>query len=912
MATNFKLWLDTAAPTLALFDIAQSPSGNTTNLTAQLTVNDLTKDVGQLYMKVWADTVADATSTSSTIPTSWSAYSNTVSVSGITQESNVSKTYYVHAMLMDSVGNISEVINKFEDVYVVYHYCTKAPTITIDSSTPTKVVGSTSATIKFKVTPYDKYGILNESRYSYKIENTTSGKSYSQSIKSVTQGTTTTESYTIPNNSTFFSVGNNTIKITVTDSAGNVATKTCTILYDTQETTGTLYFGTSGTDGTIKSVYNGSDGSDLYLWLLSSSTDIVSVTYTVTNTTTNLQLAHNVTISGLTNSGGDKYFLDSIILEKDVSDGSYTISGTYKDTAGVTGNLTSSTTFVDTTPPSLSTSGDGAWWVNGHVYHPDTLKEITLNCTDPSPSYGMSELKLNQNVFVKTIGGTDVSSDYYMSDPVLGCNANFTEATANETRYVYVYDNAGNYSSVQLMSPIWDDTPPTIACTLTSSHVTVNNKEHLASTTTPVKSLTVTDSGSGVGYVQITWSQSGSEPTSWTTITGTSGDYTTAVNSKWSSTNADGTWYLWVKAVDNVSNSIIQNKLTFVYDKTAPTGSISWNKTYTVTQQNTVTISATDTPVNAGIKMKVTSSAISDGDTDWVNYTTSRTVTFKDTELSGTKTISVQFKDAVGNVSTTYSSTIEYASNVSPVVTIMDSTGTTAQGTHTKVLPFSVRIGMSNDNITVCKRFQLYGDFSTTSESTASTASGAWTTFKADSGKNYMTVSGLYFSKNDGVKTVSLVMENTDNLTYPVVTDTITLDRTPPQITVTNLSHNIISLQNVDREGDTHSPKCKANTVTFDFTPNEKLAAYKVCVINPTNYADTAATSAAAVAIGTSNGSVNMTGGTVAKDTKVTCTIKGADLRAHSIVNNKDGAYIVGVFGQDVAGVWSLMGTIAT
>ena len=55
-----------------------------------------------------------------------------------------------------------------------------------------------------------------------------------------------------------------------------------------------------------------------------------------------------------------------------------------------------------------------------------------------------------------------------------------------------------------------------------------------------------------------------------------------------------------------------------------------------------------------------------------------------------------------------------------------------------------------------------------------------------------------------------------------------------------------------------------------------------------------------------------MTGGTVEASTTVTCTIKGADLQAHSIVNNKDGAYIVGVFGQDVAGVWSLMGTIAT
>ena len=55
-----------------------------------------------------------------------------------------------------------------------------------------------------------------------------------------------------------------------------------------------------------------------------------------------------------------------------------------------------------------------------------------------------------------------------------------------------------------------------------------------------------------------------------------------------------------------------------------------------------------------------------------------------------------------------------------------------------------------------------------------------------------------------------------------------------------------------------------------------------------------------------------MSGDYVAADTQVVCTLKGADLQAHSVVNNKDGAYIVGVFGQDIAGVWSLLGTIAT
>ena len=901
MATNFKLWLDTAAPAMGSMSLNKNV-GNSTSLTLTQSITDLTKGVGSIYMKVWADTEQSPSTTSSNIPTSWSTYSDTVSVSGIVSESGVSKQYYVHAMYMDSVGNVSDIFTESTG----YRYCTKKPTITVDSSTSTKVVASGTTTVKYTATSFDTFSTVTTQVY-----NTTTSKYLLTSSSKSTGVITVTKTF----ETGLYKPGNNVIRITVTDKAGNTTTKDITILYDSQETTGTLFFGASASDTTIKSCYN-SSYSAFYLYLKTSATDIVSIKLTVAGGSYTYSSTYQ--FSNLTSKGSNNYYITSLnISDQSIPNGQYTISGTYTDNAGVTGNLTSSTVFLDTVAPSLTdvTGNSNTWYTSGSKHYPSP-HSITFKVSDPSPSYGMDNLTLGSNFIVKN-GDTSVSDKYSLSKNsssgvyTLQCNDVFTSTSLSRT--ITISDKAGNTTTaLTLKSPTWDATGPTISATISDSVVTLNTKEHLASTTTPVKSLTVSDTGAGISSVAITWTQSSSQPTSWTSITGTSGNYTTSVNSKWASTNADGTWYLWVKAIDNVGNTTIQNKLIFVYDKTAPTGSISWGKTYTTTRQNTVTISATDTPTNAGVKMKVTSASITDGDTGWVAYTTSRTITFKPTELSGNKTVSVQFKDAVGNVSTTYSATIEYESDVSPTVVIMNNSGSTAQGSYTKVLPFSVRIGMSNDDISVCKRFQLYGDFSKTNESTATTASGTWTTFTADSGKNYMTVSGLYFSKNDGVKTVSLLMENTAGVSYAIVSDTITLDRTPPQITVSNLSHNIISVQNVDREGDTHSPKCKANTVTFDFVPNERLSAYKVCVINPTNYADTEASSTSAIAIGTSNGSLNMTGGTVEASTTVTCTIKGADLQAHSIVNNKDGAYIVGVFGQDVAGVWSLMGTIAT
>lgn len=907
MATNFKLWLDTAAPAMVSMSLNKHV-GNSTSLTLTHSISDLTKDVGQIYMKVWADTVQSPTTASSNIPTSWSNFTGSVSVAGITNENDVSKQYYVHAMYMDSVGNISDIFTESTG----YRYCTKKPTITVGDYS-TKVVGDGATSIKYTVEVFDETTTMTTG-----VKNTTTNKDILISGTKPVGLVTVTK----PFEEGLYTPGTNTITITVKDSAGNTTTKTITILYDSQETTGTLFFGTSASDSTARSVYNETHTS-MFLYLDTSSTDIVSFAYTLTNVTTAKQVATGtITMASLTASGTKYYFKTQAIHGLD--NGEFKLTATYTDDAGTTGEFTPGTVFLDNVKPTITITGGNtdAWYVKGNVYYP-TPHVVTFTVADAAPSHGLpATLALGSTAFVRSgTADTDVSANYTLSKTAentysLTCNETFKEDDLANIRKICVKDTAGNISEyTDLKMPTWDATAPVITAALSDDAVTVGANSHLKSTTKPVKSLRVSDGGAGVKTVSATWTQATTTPTSWTEVTSTSNDYNTSVNARWSDKNLIGTWYLWIKAVDHVGNEKVEKKLTFVYDTVAPTGSIAWAAgSSTNLAQNNVTISATDTPVNSGIKMKVTSPSITNSDTDWVPYTTTKTVTFKPTELSSEKTISVQFMDAVGNVSAVYSATINYISNVAPKIMIMDAAGTFEQGDYTKLLPFAVRIGASDDNVSIYSKFQLYGDFSTTEDSTASTPSGTWVTFEPDVGKNYMTVTGLYFSKNDGIKTVSLLVENTAGADYAVVSDTITLDRTPPTITVTNLSHNIISLKNEDRLDDEHTPNCKCNTVTFEFTANEQLQDYKVCVINPTGYADTAASSEAAVAIGTANGSVNMTaaGKPVAADEVIKCTLKGADLKAHPVVNDKDGAYIVGVYGQDIAGVWSLIGSFAT
>lgn len=882
MATNFKLWLDTAAPTQLSMTIPGY--GNENQIAVMQSISDTPVGTGQtLYMKLWASTSKTA-SASEAAAISWETYSST-KVIEIPLESNVVKTYYVHAMYMDSVRNVSQIYTD-DDGYL---YVTKLPEIS-NKVFPTKVTADENLTFSFNATQYS----------------TGFAEIKVTGPKGTIKTTTTSPVSFTGLGKTYLNEGNNILTISVKDSAGNTKTETVTVLYDTQETTGTFYFGKSASDATAISYSNASEGN-VYLYVNTTSTDFASITYKVMCGTTTI-VAQATKSSGLTPSSGHIYIGAFPTTGK--IDGTWVVSGTYLDTAGVSGGLTNGQVIRDTIAPTISNwTEDDPWYINGNLNtcYP-TPHQMTFKLSDAT-----SGISNPLNWDVKWVDDS-VKSNFTMSGPDASGKYTLTQNDGFNTGvlyYLYIYDVAGNEAEQRLEEPTMDEASPTVNVALSDSAIDVSGKgKCLASTTTPIKTFNATDSGSGLKSVQIKWSQSSSTPSSWDTVTGTSGNYVTAVNEKWSNTNANGIWYLHYKAVDNVNN-VTTNKISFLYDTVAPTGSITGPST-SVSRQITLSLSANDGAGSGVTKMKVTSSAISDGDTSWVNFTTSRTVTIKDTETAGSKVIKVQYMDAVGNISTEYSYTVNYDSSRMPTIQIL-TTGNVDAGNYTKVLPFHARIGDSSGDVSIYAEYKIYGDFSTSTESTAVTPEPeTWTTFTADSGQQYRTINNLYFSKNDGVKSVKVKVKNADGFIYTEVVDVITLDRTPPTITLTNASSNIISNIHETRQGTTLTGDAAyANIVTFQFSCDEVLQAYKVCVVD-TSATDSQTASEAAEAIGTANGSVNMTGANVAKDATVYCTLVGADLMAHSLVDSTDGAYIVGVYGKDLAGLWSLIGTIAT
>lgn len=161
----------------------------------------------------------------------------------------------------------------------------------------------------------------------------------------------------------------------------------------------------------------------------------------------------------------------------------------------------------------------------------------------------------------------------------------------------------------------------------------------------------------------------------------------------------------------------------------------------------------------------------------------------------------------------------------------------------------------------------------------ATEAAASWETFA--SSKSVALTSG------DGSKTVYIKVRDSVYNESSASSATITLSTAIPTITITGPDVSVISEQS------------GKNVATFSFQSSMALKAWKVKLVPANNSTEDAGTQ-----IGTTNGSTNMTGTTLAANTSKQCTINGSDLSVAA--GGADGTYIIKVFGQASANnLWS-------
>lgn len=188
----------------------------------------------------------------------------------------------------------------------------------------------------------------------------------------------------------------------------------------------------------------------------------------------------------------------------------------------------------------------------------------------------------------------------------------------------------------------------------------------------------------------------------------------------------------------------------------------------------------------------------------------------------------------------------------------------------------------TTDSDTAGYRLKLWGDVDSSFDSNIQSTEATSSYFA------YTTNKQIKLSSGEGNKVIyALLMDDLYNATTQI-SDNITLDTSIPTVTTSSPDVTKISKQN------------GKDTVTFSFqSPDTSFIEYKVCVVP-----SSASTENVGTVIGTSFGSINMSGtGSFAMNTPISCTIKGKDLE---LASSGDGNKIIKVFIKDAANQWSI------
>lgn len=805
---------------------------------------------GASFMKVWVNQTAAGSASDAEVPSSWEPYANSKTVTFSNQGTN-----YVHTLFMDEVGNISAVVDSSATVFD-----SVAPVISVvsindsadytnDANVTVRVsVSDATSGVDYVVLSGDITETGNAAKFTFNATDRTNG------YKDCAVTLASTD-------------GSKTVSAVATDIAGNSSISVSdTITLDTTPASAVLTLRKADDSANLPAYVN---ATGFAAAISTEDTDIVS--YKLWGDVVDATSEPAGWTSASFTDG--RMLVDNLLFTS--GEGTKTVNVKIRDIGGNVTTLTSQSVVLDITPPTVTLSADVAV-ISAQTGYNTVIFTYGASDTNALTNY---QLKLDDSV-VKSGAFTDGATEAVTEAELVAISA----GEGSKSLTLYVTDVAGNVGSSSAVAVTVDLTAPT-------GSVTAN--DYYTST-----SFNLTIAGSDTGGAAMSkmkvWLDLG-EPSTWE-------DY--AAGSYALTGVAEGQHTAHVKFMDSVGNaSSAFDSSSFIVDTTAPTGSLSC-ASYTNTRSITVTVSASDDKsgiVTSGVtQMKVWENGTSEP--EWETFAGTKSLTL--TSGDGSKTINAKFKDAAGNANSAIAATCSIVLDTDePDVTLVltKDDGSTVLPANVNVRDFEARIGFTNETQdSPIVAYQLTGDFTD--------SSSEWVEFEADSGKSYMTISGLEFTTGDGNKTVTaLLKDEAGNVSATGASVTVAYDSAPPVIDVNAPDYNIVSKEHtlrLDNSGSAISGKYN-DTCIFTWSANEALQAFKVCVN------EVGQTAAEAVAIGTTNGSQNMSGGSVAANTDITSVIMGADFAATEAVNDVDGAYEIIVYGRDLAGTWSAIHSLS-
>lgn len=372
----------------------------------------------------------------------------------------------------------------------------------------------------------------------------------------------------------------------------------------------------------------------------------------------------------------------------------------------------------------------------------------------------------------------------------------------------------------------------------------------------------------------------------------------------WSGATESAENYVHIKYTDAVGNISYVHSPAFGYDTVAPEKPVVTVPEVTNTPSINVTVSFSD--ATSGVaQMKVwgdIEGAATENDAQWVTAATSYAVTL--TAGDGMKKVYAKVIDVAGNESAVSEYDEVELDQTVPAATLALrlADDSAALPSFTSVAKIAAHVSGGDDaGEGTAVQYLLYGDFSYGAQSAqgVTEAAAVWTDLVYADGQAYMVVSDMYLTEGEGNKNVYLkVKDNAGNISESIAVQSTYYDPSAPEVVVSGVDYNRISKMHTARSDNAAKWNDETN---FVFTPSEPIQAYKVVA-----YADQAAAEAGSDAdavIPSDGGSVNMSATGINSADAVSAMIRGADLET---AVPGDGVKVIVVYVQDLAGTWSV------
>lgn len=854
MANNnhFELTLDTLAPTGSISGLGEFEKENKT----------LVIDGGNAtFKKVWFDTLSakDVTKECDGYKNAeWEAKDAAV-------ESLFTTTgkYYYHLVLMDDVNNESEIytlgpVNYDKDIPVVSNVVLK------DSRNNSSNTNETTVTLSFDYTDVGT-GV-------YKA--VVSGDIEQKEIQLVASSNHYEGQITFKADAEAGKIvdGNKKVSVVVYDRAENISASVDSnvILLDRELNKPTL-------------LIQNSEGLNLpeyinyraYVAKLSTTEDNI-VAYKIWEGDVEPEAWVELSEMGKLDVSVERTFSDG--------DGLKSVKAKVKDVAGNTMPSDVKTTTIDSVPPVSELMTDRV--IISRVAGFDKAILTFGNTADNEGGSGINYFELRRG------------EDLVISGAELPASHEVTVGALSDGTYKYtlmVEDKAKNRTTSSEVSIKVDTTAPTL--TITQLNTWYTNEFDVNVSYSDASNLATMVAWSSTVAEDTTKPQSAIEITPTTTIG--------KGNINWTlSESADN--YMHVMLVDEVGNvSYAHSK--FGYDTVAPV-----IKTASFTAEaypsTAATIKLTYEDATSGVVEMRVSGDITDGTAEgqWEPIVGTRNVALSTGD--GKKTVLVEIRDTAG-LSSSKSINCELDTTFpSPVLDLFEADNINPKPAHSALASFSARLKIENDDFMGGVKYKLYGDFCYNEQGPAGVLKddAEWKDFVLDTGKEYMSITNLFCTSGDGPKNIYVVVkDNAGNEMTIKDPKSFVYDTTLPIVTVSDIDYNRISKIHVERRNNSGLIVGKfADEIHFTFKPDSVIQAYKVCA-----YADASAAAAGSAsdnAIGMNHGSIGMSASGLGSDAAVSAKITGADYEAALGGAGHDGAHIVVVYVQDLAGQWSV------